>query len=185
MVDLLPFGKIGESGYIHFKDKFDTQLSILGFNEVFNSKIVADFGDDLQIKLATLPGLCILKLLAWNDKPEIRSYDIEDIYSIIINLFEMESEVIYKHHLDLFDNDFTEVFAGARVLGRQMAEIMNTSKELKDRITDILEQQTSNPDKSRMGLIIAQKYDIELENAVLSLKEMLKGITDKIRPKKA
>jgi predicted nucleotidyltransferase len=64
MVDLLPFGKIGESGYVHFKDKIDTQLSILGFNEVFDCKIVADFGDDLQIKLATLPGLCILKLLA-------------------------------------------------------------------------------------------------------------------------
>jgi predicted nucleotidyltransferase len=185
MVDLLPFGEIGQSNYIHFKDKFDTQLSILGFNEVFDSRIVADFGDDLQIKLATLPGLCILKLLAWNDKPENRMYDIEDIYSIVKEFFDIESEAIYNDHADLFNDNFDKTLMGARVLGRQMAEIMNTSKELKERITGILEQQTSSPEKSKMSLIIAQKYDIELENAVLTLKEMLKGIADKIGTKKA
>lgn len=66
------------------------------------------------------------------------------------------------------------------------AELLRTlvmifrSKELKDGITDILEQQTSNPDKSSMGLIIAQKYDVELENAVQTIKEMLKGILESL-----
>jgi predicted nucleotidyltransferase len=97
-IDLIPFGGIEKSGYTHFNDRFDTRISVLGMQEVFKKSVEAHISDEVKIRLATLPGLCILKLLAWNDKPEMRQYDIEDIYSIILNFFDIESDKIYEKH---------------------------------------------------------------------------------------
>ncbi len=180
LIDLMPFGEIEKSGYTHFNDRFDTRISVLGMQEVFEKSVEAHLSDIVKLRLATLPGLCILKLIAWNDKPEIRQHDIEDIYSIILNFFDIESDKIYEKHLDLFDDDNFEIQnAGARVMGRQIADIIDQSDKLKERIISILEDNTSNHENSNMGMIIAEKYDTEVNTAVELLRSMLTGIKEK------
>ncbi len=179
LIDLIPFGGIEKAGYTHFNDRFDTRISVLGMNEVFENSIEAHLSDKLKIRLATLPGLCILKLIAWHNKPEIRQHDVEDVYSIILNFFSIESDEIYEKHLDLFDDNFEIQDTGARVLGRQMAEIILPSEELTDIIVNLLEKNTDEPDKSRMGLIIAEKYDTKVNTVVELLRSMLKGIKER------
>ena len=46
--------------------------------------------------MATLSGLCILKLVSWKDKPEIRKKDIDDLVNIVEHYFDLESEEIYS-----------------------------------------------------------------------------------------
>ena len=147
--------------------------------EVFNKSIKVYMDNDLQIKIASLAGLCILKLISWDDRKEERERDLEDLYLIIHNYFDFESEEIFINHLDLFDDsdDFNRINIGAKVLGRQMVDILAQSEKLKDRIITILHQNTINIENSRMGTIIASKYNMELTTVVKLLEDLLGGIT--------
>jgi predicted nucleotidyltransferase len=177
-VDLLPFGEIEEAYYTHITNLFNTKISVLGLKEVFDKSIKVYLDNDLQIKIASLPGLCILKLISWDDRKAERERDLVDLYSVIHNYFDFESEEIYNKHLDLFDDsgNFNRINVGAKVLGRQMADILVQSEKLKDRIITILRQNTVNIENSRMGTIIASKYNMDLTTVVKLLKDLLSGI---------
>lgn len=178
IIDILPFGGVDKAGYINFSDKFDTKISVLGFREVYENAVTANFFGE-EIKVASLPGLCILKLIAWSDNPLERGKDIQDISNIIQHFFNIESEVIYNEHPDLFENDdFDMVNAGARVLGRQINKILSGSAKTKKRIVSILESNVKDVEHSKIGAIIAKDSGVTIEKAVLLLKELLKGIND-------
>jgi predicted nucleotidyltransferase len=180
IIDILPFGGVEKAGYINFNDKFDTKISILGFQEVYENSVTANISGE-EIKVATLPGLCILKLIAWSDKPFERENDIKDISNIIQHFFDIESEIIYKEHLDLFENDdFDMVNAGAHVLGRQINKILSHSAKAKKRIIEILESNVQNVENSKIGTIIAKDSGITIEKAVHIINEILNGINDKL-----
>ncbi|MFH1319621.1 MAG: nucleotidyl transferase AbiEii/AbiGii toxin family protein [Bacteroidota bacterium] len=178
-LDLLPFGGVAKAGYVNFNDRFDTTISVLGFSEVYAETINVDITDTDTIKMATLPGLCILKLVSWNDRPEERSKDIEDFVNIIEHYFDIESEKIYTDHLDLFDReDFDMQLVAARVLGRNMQRILNRSDNLKQRITDIIKKNIDDPEKSKIGALMIRGTDKYVTDAVNLLKEILTGITE-------
>lgn len=179
LIDILPFGEIEEADYTHFTNGFNTKISVLGLREVFDKSIKVYMDNDLQMKIASLPGLCILKLISWDDRKSERERDMEDLYLIIHNYFDFESEEIFSKHLDLFDDDenFNRINIGARVLGRQMDNILSQSEKLKIRIITILDQNTTDIENSRMGIIIASKYNMDLTTVVKLLKDLLSGIT--------
>ena len=57
--------------------------NVLGFKEVYEEAVEAvNFENDL-FKVSTLPCIVVLKFIAYDDRPEIRSQDIKDIYAII------------------------------------------------------------------------------------------------------
>ena len=176
VIDLLPFGGVEKAGYINFNDKFDTKISIFGFKEVYENSVSVNISGE-KLKVASLPGLCILKLIAWSDNPLEREKDIQDIFNIIQHFFNIESEEIYKKHLDLFENDdFETINAGARVLGRQINKILKGSDKVMKRIIEILEQNVQDAENSVIGIIIAKDSGITVEKAVIILKELLKGL---------
>jgi predicted nucleotidyltransferase len=181
LVDLLPFGEIEEANYTHITSRFETK--ILGLKEVFEKSIKVYLDNDLQIKIASLAGFCILKLISWDDRKAERERDLMDLYSIVHNYFDFESEEIYDKHLDLFDNsdNFNRINIGAKVLGRQMADILARSEKLKNRVLTILRQNTTNIENSRMGTIIASKYDMDLTTVVRLLEDLLSGIVTSSR----
>jgi predicted nucleotidyltransferase len=178
IIDLLPFGGIDESGYINFGDKSDSNISVIGFQEVFKN-VAEGYLSDVPLKIASLPGICILKLISWSDRPFEREKDIVDINTIIQHFFEIESENIYNDHPDLFEvDDFDQLNAGARVLGRQMRSIISGNDKLLHRITNILKENTEFPDNSRIGDIIVRGTDKPVLDVILVFSELLKGIQD-------
>lgn len=178
LIDLIPFGGIEKAGYVSFNDKFDTKFSIIGFNEVYENISMGEISNT-SINIATLPGICILKLIAWSDRRSGREKDILDIHSIIQHYFDIESETIYNEHLDLFNNEnFEKINAGARVLGRQMKNIIGKNHLLFDRITNILIEDTRKPERSLIGEILVRRTEKLVEDAILPFQELLKGIQD-------
>ena len=137
LVDLLPFGDIDKSNYISFNDGETTVISVIGFKEVYQ-QIFDDGYSDGDFKIASLPGLCVLKLIAWNDKPFERKKDIEDFAIIVKNYFEIAQKEIYELHLDLFTDNFDTTRTGARVLGRHIKKISIRNEKLSTRILKIL-----------------------------------------------
>ncbi|HRF80767.1 MAG TPA: hypothetical protein PL070_11855, partial [Flavobacteriales bacterium] len=86
LVDILPFGAIEEKGTVRFTDR-DTALVMLGFAEVLTDAEDLRLADGRSLHVAPLPGMCLLKLLAFGDRPE-RTKDLSDILSIIDQYFD-------------------------------------------------------------------------------------------------
>ena len=121
-------------------ENWDRPVFVNGFEEIFRRATiqVKDEDDDLEFKVATLPAILLLKLLAYDDRPEKRTQDPWDIARIIENYFEIEKEMIWEEHHDLFDEDSGLIEIGARVIGREINQIISDNRTLKERVLSIL-----------------------------------------------
>jgi predicted nucleotidyltransferase len=82
-IDLLPFGEIEEKFTDHFTQRH-VDLHFLGFREVMEESVSVNI-DERMVNIPPLPGMVILKLIAWSDRPEERLDDLSDILKIILN----------------------------------------------------------------------------------------------------
>ncbi|MBO6585328.1 MAG: nucleotidyl transferase AbiEii/AbiGii toxin family protein [Gracilimonas sp.] len=139
-IDIIPFGEISIDEAVIPDESWDRPIFVNGFEEIFKKATiqVKDEGDNLEFKVATLPAILLLKLIAYDDRPEKRTQDPQDIAQIIINYFEVEKEMIWEEHHDLFDEDSDLIEIGVRVIGREISEILSENKTLKDRVLNIL-----------------------------------------------
>jgi len=125
-VDLMPFGKIeDEDRRVTVQGTGYTSLLVPGFTEVYENglpELVLE--GNHQFKFCTLPGIVILKMLAWDDRPEVRRDDIIDISDILNHFFNMYDEEIWNNHNDLFEDENDDLkHIAAKVMGREMSKI--------------------------------------------------------------
>ncbi|MDZ7773066.1 MAG: hypothetical protein U5K31_10070 [Balneolaceae bacterium] len=94
-------------------------IYVNGLEEVFRKATVlaVDNDADVQFRVATLPAILLLKLIAYDDRPEKRTQDPGDIRGIIRNYFDIEDRMIYDHHNDLFERDLELHEYAAIVIG--------------------------------------------------------------------
>lgn len=84
-VDLLPFGEIGNPDFlIKWKEKFKTEMSIIGWDESFENAFEFDL-DGLGIKVVSPDLLIFLKLISWHEGGIERERDAQDILFILEN----------------------------------------------------------------------------------------------------
>lgn len=141
-VDLLPFGAIEQSDRnVHLTDPTFV-LNMPGFTEIY--PFVQDFnvGNGQIIKVCTIEGIILLKLIANDDRPE-RTKDIKDIEHLIECYFDLNNEDIYTSYytlLELYDTNNTDYIqlVCSRVIGTKIAQILLQSPELAKRVKKIL-----------------------------------------------
>jgi predicted nucleotidyltransferase len=71
LIDILPFGPITDRDKkISWPPEHEIIMSMVGFEEAYEYSITFRLSSDpeLDIKLASLPGLAIMKLISWNEK---------------------------------------------------------------------------------------------------------------------
>lgn len=179
-VDLLPFGEIEVEGKVMIPGTGLTQIAVNGFREVYEAALIpVNFEGEQIFKVCTLPGIVILKLIAYDDRPEHRQKDIGDISRILQNYFEIESDLIYEHHIDLFESDSEQLLIAARVLGRQMRNILARSEDLKKRVESIIQTAIDNKDNHQVLALFRFDKETTIEFVVNLLTEIIKGINDK------
>lgn len=179
-VDLLPFGEIEVEGKVMVPGTGLTQIAVNGFREVYEVALTpVDFEGEHIFKVCTLPGIVILKLIAYDDRPEHRQKDIGDVSRILQNYFEIESDLIYEHHIDLFESDSELPLIAARVLGRQMRNILTRSDALKNRVVSIMETAIMNKDNHRIVALMRFDEDTTTEFVANLLTEIMNGINGK------
>lgn len=181
-IDLLPFGAMEIEGNKFVDSAGVVRTDITGFKEVYDGAVEnVNFEDKYTFKVSSLPGIVILKLIAFDDRPEMRSNDIRDIGIILNHYFALETETIYSKHTDLFEEQTELQFLAARVLGREMQQILNRNLSLKERLLSILYKNIQILTQSPIGLILTNVLDMSptsVEDAVGLLNEMIKGIHD-------
>ena len=181
VLDLMPYGEIEQEYTVNFTDR-ELSLSVLGFKEVGqhieNVKISEE---NYTLPVSPVEGLIILKLISWEDKPDLRIKDIEDISFLLQHAWQLYEEEAYTNHLDLFDDeDFDTQIVAARIIGRKMAPIINQNELLKLSIVSILVSSIANKQKAQNPeIILSQKMNKTIEDIQAILSAVLKGINEK------
>jgi len=183
VVDVLPFGEI-EENYTENFDKRHTDLYVLGFKEVMSRPTQVKI-DDILVNIPTLPGMIILKLVAWSDRPEERENDLNDILLIISKAFSLMYDSIIDDHTDLLellgdDGELSQRIVASRVLGREAAKFLQTSNKLKDRILTVIEKNIKDQYQSDIAKDWAAKLDQSLEHTLTLLNSFLSGIKERL-----
>jgi predicted nucleotidyltransferase len=151
-IDIIPFGAISDKNRLIEWPSQETVMHVHGFEETYKHAEIARLRSKpvLDIKLASLPGLSAMKMLSWKEKYPERQKDATDLFLIIRHYSEAGNfERIPDEMPELLNSDdFDYVRAGARLLGRDMAKILNpaTKKEM----LDILEKETGEQDRYRL-----------------------------------
>lgn len=126
-VDILPFGEIAIDDGVNIAGADLTNIKVNGFMEVYQSgttEVAIQTGHNF--KIATLPSIVLLKLIAFDDRPEKRSKDARDVANIIEHFFDLQADLIYNNHADLFpdeDDGQTLQEIAATVIGREIKAI--------------------------------------------------------------
>lgn len=127
-IDIVPFGPIaGKKQSIAWPAIENTVMGVLGFEEAFRSAIPVTLRREprLDVPVASLAGLAMMKLISWDESYPRRPKDGQDYYYITENYIDAgNDERLYTEASDLFEVDvFDRVVAGARLLGRDMSRL--------------------------------------------------------------
>ncbi|WP_205720231.1 nucleotidyl transferase AbiEii/AbiGii toxin family protein [Fodinibius halophilus] len=139
-VDLLPFGSVEIDEAVEVEGDGLTKVHVNGFKEIYQEGLAPILTDEgLTFKIASLASIVLLKLIAFDDRPEKRTHDIKDVGIIIHHYFHIEDKLIYDKHNDLFDNENLELEdIAAHVIGRELKPLLVSNKSLQDRTLNIL-----------------------------------------------
>lgn len=178
-VDFLPFGAIAnEKGQVELKAKQTVVLDIPGVEEVEPWAHTVETAEGLRLRVSSLPGVILLKLFAWEDRPE-RQKDIQDIDYILKNFYFLYLDDIFETDedlLDLFADEqllYSELVS-ARYVGRQMGLMLADSPALAERLLNLLEKEAAG---YRMSRLMSQKT---IENNQRIIKELYSGMIDQL-----
>jgi predicted nucleotidyltransferase len=174
-VDLLPFGEIEENYTINFNER-RVDLHVLGFREVLEEAVEVQIEESIA-NIPALPGMVILKLIAWSDRPEERGDDLHDILKIIQHYYTLAWDEIVEKHFDTLGRElFDEMHIAAEVLGRNARLYLQKSKAIEIRILQVLESNLHNAAKSTIAKEWARKLDSDIEYAFDMLSAFYRGI---------
>ena len=175
-VDLIPFGDLESEGIVTVKGTGFTSMNVEGFKEVYEQASEEIITEDQRFKVCTLPGIVILKLIAWDDRPEVRRDDIDDIAEIIKNYFHLNDEVIFEQHSDLFTDDIELAEIASQFLGREIGKIVSGNPKLVERIKGILENGLN--DDNNLAELFASESDETIEYSKSLISHIKKGIEE-------
>lgn len=148
-VDLLPFGEIeGDNRDVTLHEPKLFQLNMPGFKELYPYTSEIEIEAIGGLKICSLEGLVLLKLIAHDDRPE-RTKDLTDIDHILQYFFEINQDDIYEDHfelMDLYDTQHKDYLplVGAHVIGRKLKRIILDDQQLTDRILKILDKRPTH-----------------------------------------
>lgn len=183
-VDLLPFGEIESQGRVKIEGTGMTTIQISGMKEVYeNGTEVVSLETGNSFKTATLIGIVLLKLIAYDDRPERRQKDATDIGNILIHFFYLHEDLIYSNHLDMFgEQERSLENISAIVLGREIKKIISSNATLIDRLNRILHDHINTGEKSVFIQLITKETGKEIDLIIEYLRDILWGFENPSQP---
>lgn len=128
-VDLIPFrGVASADSTIAWPPGRDIVMNVAGFEEALSSSLAVQIEEDLIVRVASLPGLMLLKLLAWADRGLETNKDAADMYRLLTTWADAgNTDRLYEEEIDLLEaSGFDMQVAGAELLGRDVALVCSS-----------------------------------------------------------
>lgn len=175
-LDLVPFGGVAREGnQIAWPPDMNTIMNVAGYDDVLAAAEEVAFTADLVGKVVSLPGLAILKLVAWSDRGRDNPKDAQDLIHLLWNYTEAGNlDRVYEEDGVIDAGHDDPDLAGAYLLGKDIGRI--SSPETRQVIVAILEQ-----DFARLTheMIKHYRHRDNIEAVVVSrLGLMLRALTE-------
>jgi predicted nucleotidyltransferase len=184
IVDIVPFGPIADKDKrISWPPEHEIFMSMLGFKEAYEYSITVRLSSDpeLDIKLPTLPGLALMKVIPWKEKYPERKRDAEDLL-LIMQKYEFAGNFdrLYAEEQDLLQEEiFDTRLAGIRLLGRDMARIADP--DTLRTVKTILDSETGERPRYRLVTDMIRSslmFDANFEHILLQVEKLRQGIVE-------
>jgi len=143
-VDFVPFGGVAAPDEtIAWPPEGDFVMNVAGFSEALESSLRVALGPGLILRAASLPGLAILKLVAWSDRGHQTNKDAVDFWALLESYAATGNEDrLYDRHLDELERcEFDLDRAGAALLGWDAREL--AGPVARARIAEVLADSTA------------------------------------------
>lgn len=199
-LDLVPFGGLEEEGgKVRFPPGGSRELTVLGFEAAWEKAPPVHFGEGPGgegpggeeavgkgaggkgpvLRVASLEGLALLKLVSWDERPNRRARDAQDLCLLLQHFYDARLELITERHADLFDSeDFSKPEASARVLGRELAPLLQDPM-LETLVLDVLRRETADIHQSRLARAMkAPGCHPQIETRFACLKALRTGVEE-------
>lgn len=181
-IDIVPFGEIAkEDNNIYWPPEEQFAMSVAGFTEVANNTLDVTIDNEFTVKVASLPGIFILKLTAFNGRKNQTNKDADDLAFIIENYLDINIERAAAEHYDIYEvENFNTFTAGATLLGRDIKSILVENGETIQTFIRILEEELKLEDESPlMNQIIETHKNLEFDTISEALNSLLQELKNK------
>lgn len=150
VIDVVPFGDVAEDdGNIYWPPDETIAMSVCRFPEMADSTISVEIDEKISIKIASLPGLFILKLVAWKDRHLFSSKDAYDMSLLLINYLNINSGRAINKHYEIYEpEEFDPVIAGAKLMARDVKLLIRDNGETLEYLRKILAKEIEMADRS-------------------------------------
>lgn len=179
VVDIVPFGEIAKAdNNIYWPPEEEFAMSVVGFTEVANNTLDVTIDNEFNLKVASLHGIFILKLVAFNDRKNKTNKDADDLAFIIENYLGINEERAALEHFDIYEKDnFNIYIAGATLLGRDIKSILGGNKEPMTSFIQILDEELKLEDTSPLvNQIIETHRNLEYDTVVEGFNNLLQEL---------
>lgn len=174
-IDIVPFGDVAEDdGNIYWPPDKTIAMSVWGFPETAQSAISIAIDREFSIKIASLPGLFILKLVAWKDRHLSSSKDAYDMALLMTNYLDINTKRAVEEHYDLYEKDnFDQVISGTQLMARDVKLLIQTNTETLDHLRNILIREIELAEESRLiNQLMESDAGLRYEQVFACLKSM-------------
>jgi predicted nucleotidyltransferase len=179
-VDIVPYGGVSlDFRSISWPPDHQVIMNIMGFQEAYDYSVTVRLGDApiLDVKLPTIPGMTLMKLIAWNDQYPGRPKDAEDLLFLMENYAEAGNlDRLYGPESDLLQEEgYDQALAGIRLLGRDMGAMAAAATG--QAVMAILEAETGKQQRYRLVIDMIRSSRIhDRSNEVLAkLRKLAEG----------
>jgi predicted nucleotidyltransferase len=184
LVDIIPFGTIAnENDSISWPPDHEIHMSVAGFQECYQHAISVKLSSnpELFVKVVSLAGLALLKLISWDDNPERRGKDASDLFLIIRHYLDAGNlDRLFDEGIDIIEEDSYDYdLASARFLGRDVGNI--SSPSTKTKLLEILAREANSKQGHKIAMDVMQSDSYRnqhYERVVEYFNELLKGLAE-------
>jgi len=174
-IDFIPFGKVADGGrLVCWPKDFQQDMNVMGFDEALVAAELVLVGG-CRIPVITPESFVVLKLFAWNDRPQ-RDKDAQDLAYIFREYAQLPGKMDQLWEPSNYDlpeilSDFDRQVV--RLLGRNVARVFGPEIRLK--LCEILTREVDGP-QWHLANQMRPRYRLEL--ALEALADLRDGITD-------
>jgi predicted nucleotidyltransferase len=101
-------------------------MNLTGFRHVFARALPLEVEAGLQIHVAPLPVIVLLKMVAWLDRPAERERDLEDLAHVFDEFVEPQDEAFYGP--EVIAQQISVEYVSAYLLGRELGLLVDAEE---------------------------------------------------------
>lgn len=172
-LDIVPFGEIMNQDYkIFWPPNEELAMSVLGFSAADEASLKVNVDDEIEIKIASLNGVFLLKIVAWKDRHHESNRDADDMGFILENYLNINSQrAATEFYEEVYGVEpYSEIIGGATLLGKDINELLNAYPEAKTSVAEILNTEIKHKEESKLINQIIETHKS------FSYEEVLQGI---------